>query len=42
MVIDAGGNLDLEYIADVVRFYSDRFSEVPVALNLIMVLTWRL
>ncbi len=34
MVIDAGGNLDLEYIADVVRFYSDRFSEVPVALNL--------
>lgn len=34
MVIDVGGNLDIEYLADVVRFYSRRFPEVPVALNL--------
>jgi fructose-bisphosphate aldolase class II len=34
MVIDAGGNLDIEYIADVVRFYSNKYPEVPVALNL--------
>lgn len=34
MVIDAGGNLDIDYIADVVRFYSNRFPQVPVALNL--------
>ncbi len=34
MIIDAGGNLDIEYIADAVRFYSRRFPEVPAALNL--------
>lgn len=33
MVIDAGG-VDLEYIADVTRFYSKKYPEVPVALNL--------
>ena len=33
MVIDAGG-VDLEYIADATRFYSKRYPEVPVALNL--------
>ncbi len=34
MVIDVGGALDLEYIAHVVRFYSEKFPEIPVALNL--------
>jgi fructose-bisphosphate aldolase class II len=34
MVIDAGERNDMEYIADVVRFYSKRFPEVPVTLNL--------
>lgn len=33
MILDAGG-VDLAYIADVTRFYSQRFPEVPVALNL--------
>lgn len=33
MVLDVGG-VDLAYIADVTRFYSRRFPEVPVALNL--------
>lgn len=33
LILNAGG-VDLEYIADVTRFYSERFIEVPVALNL--------
>lgn len=33
MILDAGG-VDLAYIADVTRFYSQRFPEVPAALNL--------
>ena len=34
MVIDAGGQLDYEFLANVVRFYSNRYPQIPVALNL--------
>ncbi|HHW17322.1 MAG TPA: class II fructose-bisphosphate aldolase [Firmicutes bacterium] len=34
MVIDAGQSVDLEYIADVTRFYAERYPEIPVSLNL--------
>ena len=34
MVIDAGGKLDYDFIGNVVRFYSNRYPQIPVALNL--------
>ena len=34
LVIDAGGNLDYDFIGETVRFYSNRYPQMPVALNL--------
>ena len=34
MVIDAGGQMDYEFIGNIVRLYSNRYPQIPVALNL--------
>jgi fructose-bisphosphate aldolase class II len=34
IIINAGGSLDMGFIADVVKFFSNKFTELPVALNL--------